>query len=181
MSMEGILFYSWRALRFALLVSMGWLLLHLLRKKKTGAKWNWTQDSLQLLFVAYLAALLQITVIRGGMNWQASHSWETIQCVPLIGTISMLRYGLWDFIYPVVGNIIWFLPFGMMLSFLFANRFTRKKAMRMAFFLSLSIEAGQWFFGTGISDIDDVILNVAGAWLGFICAEKIKDGKQIKA
>lgn len=181
MGMEGILFYSCRALRFALLVSMGWLLLHFFRKKKTGVKWNWTQDSLQLLFVAYLAALLQITVIRGGIDWQASHSWETVQWVPLIGTLSMLRYGLWDFIYPVAGNIIWFLPFGFMLSFLFANRFTWKKTVPMAFFLSLAIEAGQWFFGTGISDIDDVILNVTGAWIGFFCAEKIKDGTQIKA
>ena len=33
--------------------------------------------------------------------------------------------------------------------------------------LSLGIEVMQWVLGSGISDIDDVIFNVAGAVLGY--------------
>lgn len=42
--------------------------------------------------------------------------------------------------------------------------------------LSLGIECLQWIFGSGVSDIDDIIFNGMGAllgyWIGVVCRKK---------
>jgi glycopeptide antibiotics resistance protein len=70
-----------------------------------------------------------------------------------------------------LGNIALFLPLGIMLPLLF-NRFrSLKRVILLAAFLSLSIETIQFFsafFGNFRSvDIDDVLLNTLGAWVGY--------------
>lgn len=68
------------------------------------------------------------------------------------------------FIYLFAGNIIWFVPFGMYLE--------RQKKWKLVatalcgFLFSLTIETLQYAFGTGFSELDDLILNTFGVFLG---------------
>ena len=70
-----------------------------------------------------------------------------------------------------LGNIALFLPLGIVLPLAFDRFRSLKRVMAIAFCLSLSIEAIQFFsrfIGSPRAvDIDDVLLNTLGACLGF--------------
>jgi glycopeptide antibiotics resistance protein len=66
------------------------------------------------------------------------------------------------------GNLLGFVPVGLFLPFLIP--FFRKGiyVLLAGFALSLCFEMGQLIFGLGIFDVDDIILNTAGCFLGYI-------------
>lgn len=81
-----------------------------------------------------------------------------------------LQYPLQSFmylVYNIIGNIIWFMPFGYMLHH-FVNRINVKRVILYSFMLSFYIELGQYVLRVGISDIDDIILNTLGGLLGYL-------------
>ena len=127
----------------------------------------------RLLAVAYVAARIQITVLRGGVDWQAVFAGgrNAMQLAPLKTTLGELRLGLWPLIYHVVGNMIWFVPLGLLLR--------RKKwywALIAGAAFSVGIEVMQYLLITGMTDIADVILNAFGTligwWMGRITGRK---------
>lgn len=67
----------------------------------------------------------------------------------------------------LVGNILLFFPFGVFFPLLFGkvNRFL--KIIVISFLISLGLELIQLFAILGNFDVDDIILNVLGASLGF--------------
>lgn len=181
MSLQGILLYTARALQFALMVELVWLFYYGIR----SGGWRGLQNTLQRkrflwssLLVFYLAALLQITVIRGGVGLAslltAPHDGSTVQLVPLWYTLQQAKAGWWAIVYPICGNLAWFLPLGLLLPRLWPQRFGRVTAVvGAALLLSASVEVLQWLFGSGISDVDDVLFNVAGAWLGYAVGQRL--------
>lgn len=156
MNFSGIAFYCLRAFSFAAAICILYVLLCLLRKRKPGIK--------RLLGIAYIAALVQITVIRGGVNWQdvLSPSRDLPQLVPLKTTIMMLGGSLWNLIYNVVGNLIWFVPLGLLLG-----KGRALRALLLGAALSACIECSQFLLMTGLPDVDDVIFNALGSLIGW--------------
>ncbi len=74
------------------------------------------------------------------------------------------RYWL-VFMENFAGNILMFIPFGFLLAAL------GKPGLRIvlfAAFTSVFIELMQYFFHVGVCDVDDIILNSSGAFLGFL-------------
>ncbi|EPR09959.1 VanZ family protein [Ruminiclostridium papyrosolvens] len=67
----------------------------------------------------------------------------------------------------VVGNIVIFIPLGVYLS-LFKKNKRAITNLLLIFIASLFVEIIQGLFGIGISDIDDVILNCLGGWIGIL-------------
>lgn len=68
------------------------------------------------------------------------------------------------FVINLLGNVALFLPFSMLLlSFGYRNT---KGILLTAFLVSLSIEVIQYVFTIGVADVDDVLLNVGGAYAG---------------
>lgn len=69
-------------------------------------------------------------------------------------------------IVNMVGNVAVFMPFGLVLPYLLGMRFIR---FSLLFIASLFIlELLQLLLRRGSFDIDDIILNTIGAWLGYI-------------
>lgn len=64
------------------------------------------------------------------------------------------------------GNMAIFIPIGFFPALLF-RKATWKRSMLIGFLLSLVIEIGQWFIVRSV-DIDDVIINTAGAVCGYL-------------
>ena len=161
MSIQGIFFYTLRAAIFAAAVCAVYALVCKLRKRKI--RW------LRLLGIAYLAALIQITVIRGGADWARVFAGRRArpQLVPLRTTLAALRSeSWWSFVYHTMGNVVWFVPLGLMLQ--------RRKpwtALLAGAILSACIELGQYLLMTGMTDIDDIILNALGALLGWLLTQ----------
>ena len=63
-----------------------------------------------------------------------------------------------------VGNVACFVPFGFGLPALTP---LRRAVVPLCFLGSLLVEALQWAFGTGIPQVEDILLNTLGAALGY--------------
>lgn len=165
MSLERIVSFTVDAAVFALPIGILFLLFRFLWKSGKG---DWRREGSLALFVTYLAALLKITAIRQTdvTVLLQSHSMDTVQPIPLFYTLKELENGLWAFVYPVMGNLIWFVPLGFFLG-LFCKEIGWKRTFWISAGLSLCIELCQWLLQTGVSDIDDVIFNSLGGLLGW--------------
>ncbi|SDO03189.1 VanZ family protein [Halobacillus sp. SY10] len=73
----------------------------------------------------------------------------------------------WTAVKNLLGNVLVFTPMGIFLPALF-RKLDRLRAFLLAFVLIiLSAEVAQLLTQRGSFDIDDFILNLFGAWLGF--------------
>ena len=73
----------------------------------------------------------------------------------------------------LLGNIILFLPLGVLLPFLFYKCKSLLTVIAIAFCTSLLVEMLQFCLQIGMADIDDVLLNTFGAILGYFVARGI--------
>ena len=117
----------------------------------------------RLALALYAAFLLGIAVWRPWVEPAAPFSgrWEL---VPFTGTADLWRAGIVPFAFLFVGNVACFMPFGFGLPALTP---LRRAVVPLCFLGSLLIEVLQWAFGTGVSQVEDVLLNTFGAALGY--------------
>ncbi|MCI8864793.1 MAG: VanZ family protein [Lachnospiraceae bacterium] len=119
------------------------------------------------LFAVYLAALLRITVFRHNFSLDHLFGGGTLNLSFFTGYIPLLaQKRWWRFLYLFVGNMAWFVPFGVFLRIRW-NPGKGRKAIVWGFALSFAIEGMQYLFGTGVSELDDLILNTLGTWIGW--------------
>ncbi len=70
-------------------------------------------------------------------------------------------------IYNLLGNLIAFFPMGCYLPCLFVRMREWKQALLVVLLIIVAVEVLQMLLGIGYFDIDDVILNFAGAAAGY--------------
>ena len=134
-------------------------------KERTGKSISFIA---KLLLVVYLLLLLYLTFFSS--RFSRGIGLRGINLVPFT-TISQYLSGYMttkSIIINLAGNIVAFMPFGFLLPL--AYKVFRKfaKTVLLAFLLTILIEIGQYITSSGISDIDDIILNVLGGILGYI-------------
>lgn len=161
MSFSGIVFFTARAARFALIVCLIYACFRLLWLKMQKRRPNFKHELIRLAFTAYFAALVEIIALRGG-----SGSTRALQPVPLLTTLDEIKNGAWPFLYHLVGNMIWFVPLGMFMHGKKAHR-----ALLTGAVVSLILEILQWLMASGVSDVDDILLNALGTLAGYILAK----------
>lgn len=119
-----------------------------------------------IFFMLYMLVLLRITVFRSTLSFDHLFIKGNVNLTFFESYIALLQErDWWNLIYLFVGNIIWFLPLGIYLSW----QGKIKKAWQITLFglvVSFIIESLQFVFGTGVSDVDDLILNAFGTWCG---------------
>lgn len=156
MSISGIARFTLRSARFGLIVGGLWLIFRLIRCR---GRLDIRGEIRTLLFVIYTAMLAEIIALRGG-----SGGVRTVQLLPMKTTLAELRAGAWPFVYHLIGNMIWFVPLGVFLPALWKTGFA--KTLLLGAGASLILEALQYALGSGVADIDDVIINALGAAAG---------------
>jgi len=113
---------------------------------------------------------------------------EPPNLVPLRGLVLMLQRAIdvdhrftWFIVaINILGNILIFIPIGFLVSVLTPNRHKGWLAFLIGLAISLTIELIQLSFIIRVFDVDDLILNSSGAWLGFIAYLLICQVKPIK-
>ena len=119
-----------------------------------------------IFFMLYMLVLLRITVFRSTLSFDHLFIKGNVNLTFFESYIALLQEReWWSLTYLFVGNIIWFLPLGLYLSW----QGKIKKAWQITLFglvVSFIIESLQFVFGTGVSDVDDLILNAFGTWCG---------------
>ncbi len=176
MSLAGIIRLSAHAVLVALLLFFVWAVwrcLTLYAQKKRGVPpRDRRREALLWVFVFYFICLYQITVFRYGINQNLWFAWQnsldSVNLTPFVHTIKLYHaYTKWFFYYNLIGNVLWFVPFGALLPVV-GKRHGFWFTALMGFCCSVSIEVLQFVFATGISDVDDVIFNTTGTVIGFV-------------
>ena len=131
------------------------------------------------LFVLYLLIFVRLIVLKSGMSLSLA---RLGRCVPLSQRILGINFipfktityylkcepNLISAVDNLLGNILAYVPLGIFLPLLFKKCRKLKNAILISFCLSFSIEVLQLIFFLGITDIDDIILNVSGSLIGFL-------------
>ena len=115
----------------------------------------------------WLIVLFRITVFRNGCFSHGLFSgrleWDAFAYYAKLVRTENWRY----FIYLFVGNLLWFAPAGILVR-LRGGKLRQAALAGMS--LSLIVEMLQFVLGSGVSELDDLILNTCGAVLGFVAA-----------
>ena len=154
---------------------------------KRNKKINILRECILLLFVLYFLVLLLITIFKFSSisfsnpldkyGYRKYGVFGIINLIPFKETISTLTNNRVPIMMPIrniVGNILLFIPLGLMIPILFEKYNKLSKIFFLGFISSLSIEVVQLFVGDNVSDIDDIIFNTTGAILGLLCYKFLK-------
>lgn len=93
---------------------------------------------------------------------------NVIRIEPLFSTLSYIENTIrwWDIVRVVLGNVVMFIPFGFL-----GWAFPQIKDLRNTLLTFVSaiviVEALQYFSRLGIFELDDIILNTLGVYLGW--------------
>lgn len=93
---------------------------------------------------------------------------RSLNYIPFVETVGMLAdptVSMSTFLLNVLGNIAIFVPLGLFIPLYCKQHYVRTTFIA-ALLTSVAFEAIQYVLAIGITDIDDVIFNVAGAMLG---------------
>ncbi|WP_455540003.1 VanZ family protein [Terrisporobacter sp.] len=82
------------------------------------------------------------------------------------------KFDLIELLFNILGNIIMFVPFGFFLYF--KERGDKKITLIACLLLTVSVEITQLILPERTTDIDDVILNFLGGYIGVVLANKFK-------
>jgi glycopeptide antibiotics resistance protein len=138
---------------------------------------SWTTLS-RALFLAYLGILFYIVFFawnHGASFHEVGEDGRNYNLTPLL---SIYRIGLFSpsYIDPLIilgGNILLFLPYGFLLTDILHKKNDRTRTavffivLSTAAALSIFIEVNQYYFTYRVANIDDVILNSSGAFVGY--------------
>lgn len=112
------------------------------------------------LLVAYLLVLIDLTQF----HFLKSHPAPNL--TPFRSIARDMHAGSAGFLVNFVGNLVAFLPFGVLPPLVWPARSSAWRVVAAAV-LSGSIEVAQYASGRRTADVDDVILNVTGALTGY--------------
>lgn len=127
---------------------------------------NYKSEILNLYLFLSILFIISLTLfpIRLGYKFEG---FEIFNIVPFKIIIKMLfEYPLGQFIYNVIGNIVLFIPFGFFIYIKFEKNKT--KTLLAVFIMTLGVEFIQGFIPYRFCDIDDIILNTFGGYIGII-------------
>lgn len=127
------------------------------------------------IFIVYLTAVAVITLfpilIDEKVEYFGNSTWYNI--IPFKTITQTLQYGITTTaIVQIFGNIFMSVPFGVFVM-LFLRNPKWWKMLLFALLLTVGIELSQMIIGLAINnmyrtvDIDDIILNVIGTYLGY--------------
>ena len=119
---------------------------------------------LRILTALWLAVLLRITVFRDHCFSHGLFSGR-VELDAFAYYAELARRGSWRyFCYLFVGNLLWFAPAGVLVRLRGGKLW---QAAPAGLGLSLLVETLQFVLGSGVSELDDLILNTLGAVIGF--------------
>lgn len=145
----------WPLVAFVLIVVISLRIAYLFNGSKKIVIYK---EILNLIFIIYILCLYHLLTYQ-------NVGYSGINLVPFK---EMFRYtfGSYKFMKNIVGNIIIFLPFGFFTSY-YLNTKKWVSPVLITLIVSLGAEGIQYYIGR-IFDVDDIILNVLGGFLGYL-------------
>lgn len=128
---------------------------------------------LKSALLIYIIAVLYITLLAwnyGASLGPAGPGGRNYNVIPFrsIYRIATFSPTIIDPIRILLGNVIMFVPLGFLLPTIWRNMRKQMTIVTIGFLFSFSIELSQFLFTHRVANIDDVILNSFGTWIGFM-------------
>jgi len=136
---------------------------------------------LRFLLIAYFIVVSWLLFYQVGSTERESYfQYRTIHLIPFESTYHSLKLAITNNFGPphkahyryitarnIIGNLLLFFPWGILapLSFYYFQSLT--KVLFSTIILSASAELLQFILVIGVADVDDVIFNTIGAFIGF--------------
>lgn len=143
-------------------------------------KVNLVRGFLAQAFVFYICCVIGLVFFPMPTATQAANLTYTIQLMPCHWILDLIKEPAFRTVANVYLNIIMTIPFGVFLRYLF--KFDKKTVILCSFALSFVIELGQltgfFFLFDGsyrLCDVDDLITNTLGGYLGFLIMSKLEN------
>jgi glycopeptide antibiotics resistance protein len=141
---------------------------------------------MKLFALLYLLSLLFITFMlpdrftgmynSDNINWQPFlYKWPDISNFSSLQDNQKLFY-----IKEILGNFLLLMPLGWSVIVLYGAKINKVLLYIIVFLVSLSIESLQYWFHIGTFDIDDLILNTCGGFIGIFLLDILHKRKQYK-
>lgn len=161
-----LFYYDKPALIFVVMfISILYYVIRLLNKKNNQDYKNsykiFIKNTLRCLLVYYVIILFYCFYLVRNITFEHSEP-NLIPFKVITFSLNSIDYEL---LFLLLGNIAIFFPLGVLVSSLTSNKYIN---ILLPIVLSISIEVSQYILGNGHPDIDDVILNVIGYYLGII-------------
>ncbi|RKT01217.1 VanZ family protein [Chryseobacterium defluvii] len=127
----------------------------------------------KILIVPYTLFLLYLMFLGMG---RYQYDDNVVRLEPILSTIKFIEGTIsWkDIIIIVLGNIVMFIPFGF-LGWIFPQLKDLKSLLFTFMSAIIIVEALQYFTRMGIFEVDDVILNTFGVYLGWLMCKQIEN------
>ena len=136
----------------------------------------------KFIFIVYILILIKLIVFK--YPWERLVSimnhWEKGVILEGLSTANFTlgksirmyikyfnKFPFWNGFANLIGNVLVFVPYGVILPKAYPGCGKWWRAVYCSVGLVMSIELFQLFSGFGIFDIDDILLNVSGAMLGY--------------
>lgn len=158
----SILHDSWPTVAMGIIIAILLRVTYLVTNKE---KFVLHEELLKLCFIIYILCLFYVVTFQ-------DVSWSSHNYIPFR---EILRYDFGSklFFKNICGNVLLFLPFGIIIGKIVKTR-KLSVAFLIGFITSSSIEVIQFLIGR-VFDIDDIILNVLGCLFGFIIYRLFKN------
>ncbi len=118
---------------------------------------EWKKTARYAVFALYLAV---VWIVTGPPDAFSAHYAPRVNLIPFVGMA--------DAPLETLLNVLLFVPIGLMLPLLWRRFRDGRLAVLWGFTFSLAVEISQLF--SGITDIDDLIANTLGTFLGYLIA-----------
>jgi len=129
---------------------------------------------LRFFSVSYFTLLLYLVFLVGRRHGLIDFR-SRISLIPFQQKIDFLRYNgnndiqsQFDFYSDIIGNVVMFIPFPFAFLWLGSRRYSNRIFFVLLIIFTFSIEIIQYVFNIGVCDIDDIILNITGGFLGLL-------------
>lgn len=116
------------------------------------------KELLYLISIIYIMCLFYVVTFQD-VSWSTSN-------FTLFKEMFRYKFGTKLFFHNVIGNMLMFIPFGFLISY-FLKLEKPYSIIILSFITSVTIEVTQLLIGR-VFDIDDIILNVIGGFIGFL-------------
>ncbi len=116
------------------------------------------------LLLLYLVALFALA-----LRPSSATGVQSLNLVPFSSIMRGLRVGGPLFAINIVGNIVVFMPLGVLLPNIHPRFRSWASTMIIALGVSTLIEVLQFISAQRVTDVDDLLLNALGALLGYGC------------
>ncbi|MBP3325970.1 MAG: VanZ family protein [Coprococcus sp.] len=125
-----------------------------------------------VLFIIYIVTIVYF-LIFSDMFGRTPNYERNVNLIPFTEIRRFITYrgaaiSNISFMFNIVGNVVAFMPFGMLIRWARNKRTNAWIALLYSFSFTLLIETIQYISMLGVFDVDDIIMNTVGGMLGYL-------------